>query len=168
MYLPKALVLVIAGLAIVASEHPLLRHKLESNKLSKVEEINYRLPNTTRPTSYDISLVTRVDLASFEFNGFIRIGIAVDQPTREIVLHARQLTISRVSLARLSGSVPVDVRLQPYEYEIAPEFLRITTYDIILYPGDRLELDIAYSGMLRIDNAGFYRSSYINANGTTT
>lgn len=165
MFLASALVLAIACLTSAAANHPVLLEKVESINFKEVNGVNYRLPNNSRPNTYEISLVTRIDQANFEFTGFVRIGIVVDRATREIVLHARQLTISRISLARLSGSVPVDVRLLPHTFEIVTEFLKISTDGAILNPGDRLELDIAYTGTLRDDNAGFYRSSYISANG---
>lgn len=151
--------------AIVLAEHPFDTRAVDPSIFVRANDINYRLPNHTHPETYDISLSTRVDKNIFDFNGFVRIGIVVDQTTNEIVLHARQLVVSNVRLVRFSGSVPIDVRLSPHNYEVVPEFLRIRTDNINLMAGDRLSLEITYSGTLRADEAGFYRSSYTNKAG---
>lgn len=129
------------------------------------QDLIYRLPNTTYPSSYEISLFTRVDLSIFDFVGQVKINIAVASTTDEIVLHAKQLNITSIRLFRYSGTVPIDVKLQPYVYEKITEFLRIKTDGSILIAGDRLLLEILYTGTLRSDNAGFYRTSYVDEKG---
>lgn len=167
----KVLLTVINCLVIALAKGDL---ELEPEKLDEtlVKQqdgiVNYRLPNDTHPETYDISLLTRVDLGNFEFNGIVRIDIRVDRPTNEIVLHARQLTILRISLAKFSGSVLVNVRILPFAYNAETEFLKITSDGGTLAVGDRLILEISYSGMLRTDVSGFYRSSYINTDGVQT
>lgn len=135
------------------------------NDVEQISNVNFRLPNFTYPNSYDIALSTRIDQSKFEFIGRVKIGIVVDYTTREIVLHARQLNISSIRLSRYSGTVPIDIRLLPHSYDVYTEFLRISTDGPILISGDRLLLEISYVGTLRSDNAGFYRTSYVNANG---
>lgn len=130
--------------------------------------VNYRLPNHTHPETYELSLFTRIDEADFEFNGLVKIKVLVDRTTREVVLHSRNLAIENVRMSRFSGSVPIEVRLLPYEYDDVREFLMITTDGVTLTPGDRLLVEIAYIGTLRTDGAGFFRTSYTNANGNKT
>lgn len=167
MLLVKVFAAIVSYLTIVSASHPFDLRSVDSEVFDKADgDVNYRLPNTTHPETYDISLLTRVDQNNFDFNGVVKIGIVVDQPTREIVLHARQLTVTRVQLARLSGNIPIDIQILPHTYEVVTEFLKITTNGVNLIPGDRLELHIAYSGILREDEMGFYKSSYINTNGT--
>lgn len=165
----KILLTVINGLVIVLANSDLeLEPKYVDETLLKQLDgaVNYRLSNDTHPETYDISLLTRIDLGNFDFNGIVRIEIRVDRPTNEIVLHAhKQLNILRVSLARYSGSVVVNIRILPYEYNAETEFLKIRTDGMTLPAGDRLILEISYSGTLRTDVGGFYRSSYINSNG---
>lgn len=127
--------------------------------------INYRLPNFTHPISYDLSLSTRIDLVQFDFFGQVKINIAVDVDTREIVLHARQLNITGIRLARYTGSEPSELPLLPYTYDGVTEFLHIKSDGPVMVAGERLLLDITYTGTLRTDNGGFYRTSYVDASG---
>lgn len=130
-----------------------------------ISGFNYRLPNSTHPTAYDLSLFTRIDLLDFSFRGIVKINIVVDYTTREIILHARKLSISSVQLVRFSSDVPFPVALLPTVYDSETEFLKVATNDVTLNSGDQLLLEIAYNGTLRTDQTGLYRSSYINEDG---
>lgn len=132
--------------------------------LERQQNVNYRLPNNTHPETYDISITTRIDLDDFAFTGRVTIGIVVDYPTSEIVVHARQLNISTVSL-RQRGR---EVRIRPFTYDAVPEFLTIKSDENAFSVGDRLELVVTYNGTLRTDDSGFYRSAYTNTNGNKT
>lgn len=134
--------------------------KTIAKTIPRDDKVNYRLPNNTHPVTYDLSIQTRVDEFDFDFSGHVNIGIVVDAQTREIVLHARQLTIVNVTLSRLRNNVPVQVVLLPFEYDVVPEFLKIRANRTVFNRNDRLTLDIHYVGTLRNDGGGFYRSSY--------
>lgn len=127
--------------------------------------INYRLPNTTHPLSYDISLTSRVDLAQFDFSGQVKIKIAIDTDTREIVLHAKQLNVTSIRLGRYTASALMDLPLMAHSFDNVREFLYVKTNGSLLVAGDRLLLDITYAGSLRTDNGGFYRLSYVGNDG---
>lgn len=167
MILLKLLVVFAGCLASALANHPFDFRSVDSDIFNRAD-VNYRLPNYTHPETYDISLFTRVDRNDFEFSGVVKIGIVVDQTTQEIVLHARQLTISRITLLRYSGNTAFPVNTLPHTYDVVPEFLKIKTNGENLLPGDRLELVIAYNGTLRNDEMGFYRSFYTNENGNKT
>lgn len=140
---------------------------LTSGEISiKNSEINYRLPNHTHPVSYDISLATRIDLGIFDFSGTVKIGIVVDQPTREIVLHASQLTIANVSLARIDGNATIAVITLPPEFDTDVEFVKVKTENVDFSVGDQLILEIGYNGILRTNVDGFFRTSYQSFDGT--
>ena len=123
-------------------------------------EIYYRLPNDTAPETFDITITTRVDEAIFAFQGIARIGIVVRSPTSAITLHHRQLVIESV---RVLNSANQDVELNAFTYVPETEFLIIPTRNP-LTNGQRYTVIINYSGELRTDNRGFYRSSYVENN----
>jgi cytosol alanyl aminopeptidase len=56
----------------------------------------YRLPDGVRPLSYDLSL--HVDPREQHFSGRVRITAAVDEPTRHVILHARGLTTTSLTV----------------------------------------------------------------------
>lgn len=131
----------------------------------RIDQNRYRLPNTTVPETYDISLITRIDQAQFDFLGTVKINIFVVNTTRQVTVHTRQLTINNV---QLFDNTNRKVDLLPWYYNKVTEHLTIPTRNIDLVQGKRYRLEIDYAGILRTDNAGFYRSSYINSMGTRT
>lgn len=169
MFLTRTLLVLVGCMATIAwAAHPFDTRQVDPSIFERASTVNYRLPNTTHPESYDISLSTRIDKDMFDFFGHVRIAVVVDETTNEIVLHTRQLVVSDVRLVRFSGNVPIPVALQPHTYDVVPEFLKIRTVSQNLMAGDRLSLEITYNGTLRNDMLGFYRSSYINGAGVRT
>ncbi|XP_037921805.1 aminopeptidase N-like isoform X1 [Hermetia illucens] len=135
---------------------------LKKEAHEKDDFISYRLPNNTRPISYDIDITTRVDKGDFTFTGQVDIFLIVVNETHDITIHARQLTINFIELkSQFFPSVYPTV----YSYDNETEFLRIYT-GVILKPGG-YTLRIKYEGELRKDNAGFYLSTYTDDNGNT-
>lgn len=156
VFLLLAIVANILALTLAAEPPFEYRRVLETD--FRADNYKYRLPNDTVPEAYDISLTTRIDLAIFDFDGLVKIDVNVLKTTREIVLHARQLTIKNIRLYDHTGNIP----LLSHEYDVVPEFLKIPTDNVELIQGRKYFLEISYSGVLRSDNHGFYRSSYIN------
>ncbi|GIW09589.1 MAG: hypothetical protein KatS3mg061_0646 [Dehalococcoidia bacterium] len=60
------------------------------------DDTSYRLPRTVLPRRYHLRLAP--DLASASFHGEETIDLQVQEPVREIVLNAAELTIERVQL----------------------------------------------------------------------
>lgn len=132
--------------------------------ISDSNDGTYRLPNDTHPESYHLSIITRIDLDILDFSGIVIITILVDRPTQQIVLHAKQLTITNVTLT--DSDTMSFIKLLPHAYDEAKEFLQIFTDDVILRAGNRLILEIGYNGTLRTDIGGFFKSSYLNFDGS--
>lgn len=131
------------------------------NGQEQVEKINYRLPNNTKPESYDLTLATSIDRNDFNFTGRVVVKLDVLEASHHITIHARQLTIKAIQLVTLSGCA---IHLNPYTYDNVTEFLVIPT-QTQLQKGTQYVLTVVYSGVLRTDRRGFYRASYVNAMG---
>lgn len=132
---------------------------------------SYRLPNNTFPLRYNIELTTHLHLPDddpekFKFEGKVRIHVQAKETTSYVTVHARQLRIltSRIINDRGEQIEWLD-KAQP-EFDAAREFLTYRVKDY-LYPDEIVILEIEYSGFLRQDNGGFYRSSYLDAEGNT-
>lgn len=126
----------------------------------------YRLPNSTKPEAYTIDLTTNVHNAVFNFVGTVNIDIVVVEPTPVITIHHRQLTISFITLESIP-STGETIQLAAHSYDPVTEFLSIPLQTGTLTVGGRYRLQIIYTGTLRTDEAGFYRSSYIADDGST-
>lgn len=120
----------------------------------------YRLPNDTRPFSYTINLRTWIHEEIFLFEGFVEIVVLVSETTNRIVMHSRQLDITNFELRDLSGYL-LNITMS---YDPIREFLVFEVSESLL-GGSRFWLQITYSGTLRTDGAGFFRSSYLNDDG---
>lgn len=127
------------------------------------DEVNYRLPNDTIPESYDITLTTNVHNNVDDFTGEAIIKIKVLKKTSSITLHHRKLTITSVNLiAQGTGS---KVNEDDGTYDDVTEFLTIKCKRELTVD-ESLFLTITYTGKLRDDMGGFYKSSYVDSSGT--
>lgn len=126
----------------------------------RVDDLDYRLPNSTLPSHYDIVLTTRVDEGIKDFSGTVTIDLDVVEETTSIVIHARQLSnfVAKIeSEAGVSEAVTV-------VSEETREFLTITRNNNALFPKEsKWKLTVEYTGELRTDNGGFYLSTYTDA-----
>jgi puromycin-sensitive aminopeptidase len=112
----------------------------------------YRLPTDVVPTRYDVRLRPLLDAATF--TGSVAVDIDVHQPTARIVLNADELDIAECSI----DGAPVEWELEP-----ATERLFVHAPDPIAVGAHRLE--IRFAGMLNDKLRGFYRSTYVDADG---
>ncbi len=127
-----------------------------------VDGISYRLPNDTTPLRYDIWLSTAIHEANFTFEGRVRIQILTIVNTPNITLHYRQLTITGVTLLD-AEQMPIQENV-PYVRRDVQEFMDIQPSQSLV-AGTIYWVEITYHGTLRTDDAGFYRSSYLNSSG---
>jgi aminopeptidase N len=134
------------------------------NLLTKQGGISYRLPNDTIPIRYDIQLTTRVDEGNFDFTGNVKINLRIVTQTNTITIHSKQLTILNTQLRNSVGGV---IETQLATLDPVTEFLTVQTVVGQLTAGQEYVLEINYNGILRQDDQGFYRSSYVNGQGQT-
>lgn len=126
--------------------------------------IDYRLPNDTKPIHYDIWLSTDVHRGNFTFEGRVSILIEAIENASAITLHYRQITITNVRLMRDTGGTIHSSA--PFELIPSTEFLIIRPTQQLVQALKYI-VEISYTGVLRSDDAGFYRSSYVNPQGDT-
>ncbi|XP_014370421.2 membrane alanyl aminopeptidase-like [Papilio machaon] len=128
----------------------------------------YRLPTTTRPRHYEVSLTPYFDIVPintrpFSFDGEVTIYIS---PTvtnvNEIVMHCNDLTINSVSVLR--NNVEIATPGQSPTCEMPFSFLRIRT-NTPLQLGQEYVVKITFNGNIQTNMRGFYRSFYHDNSG---
>lgn len=134
------------------------------NSIILEDDLNYRLPNDSRPLRYDLWLKTDVDRNVFDFDGLVKIQILIIERTQTITLHARQLAIDNIDLRDRDGMLIQTNLINNYDNIL--EFL-VISLPAEVTENEEIILDISYHGMLREDGSGFYRASYQNENGLT-
>nr|QEI22876.1 putative peptidase [Oryctes rhinoceros] len=123
--------------------------------------VGYRLPDDTKPISYDIIL--EPDFETFEFLGEVTITIQVYTVTNTITLHSNDIVVDSITVKESNGVDDLSVS----RFRLEPEYhLLLIRMQEDLRSGQTLEVNIKYKGFLREDNAGFYRASY-EENGET-
>lgn len=123
--------------------------------------VNYRLPNNTYPIRYDLFLHTEIHRKEFNFLGNVAITFKALENTNNVTLHSRSIDIKEVGLTHFNYTkIPGKLNIQ-YEREL--DFMIIVT-SFLLLKDNEYKLNIQYTGTLRSDNFGFYRSSYFNKN----
>lgn len=133
---------------------------IENNKNRIEDNIQFRLPNSTIPTSYTITLETWIhDNNNFRFHGHVNIQVSFEQNITEIVLHARQLNIIDASLSYLSQNLLFNINQNETTDFLT---LTLTNPDITILENTVGALSIEYEGYLRNDSSGFYQTSYNN------
>ena len=112
-----------------------------------------RLPVTVTPQRYAISL--RVDPSQPRFSGSTTIQVDVPGPTTTVVLHARDMHVSR-AVARVAGTViEASSALRVSHDGVAAEELVLTFSRAI--PAGAAQLELAYDAPFAADLAGLYR-----------
>jgi len=120
-----------------------------------------RLPGTSVPSSYELSLTTNVHRGLLAYTGNVKIRITITAATNIITLHNSGLVISQVILSDEFGAEIANT----YATDSDKSFLNVQV-ESELAAESELTLDINFSGNLKTGTAGFYRSSYV-VDGTT-
>ncbi len=112
-----------------------------------------RLPRTVLPVHYDLTFAP--DFSRDNFGGDATITVSVQEPVREVILHAVEIEIHDVTITSGGKSQKATVSSEP-----ANEWVRLQVAEPLeVGPG---EIHIRYTGLLNDDLAGFYLG---NANG---
>lgn len=122
------------------------------SSLPRASEI-YRLPNDTKPISYEIWL--EPEFEEFTFEGSVVITIRVEEETDVITLHADNLTLDTAHLFRENE----ELTITETQYDGEFHFLQFLL-DEPVQPEEELTLSIKYSGNLQSNRRGFYRAAY--------
>lgn len=122
----------------------------------------YRLPNNTRPESYDVHIQTWIDEGNPTFFGTVRIGIVAVESTDYIRIHHNVAQLNSVSVLT-ENEIPVPIGA--YSYNRTYTFLTIPmAQGTNLIQGSRYLIDIDYIATMN-EYSGFYRNYYL-LNGT--
>lgn len=144
------------------------RHRQSLDEIKKTNlvledsEIGYRLPNNSIPLRYDLHITTDIDKGLFNFTGNVKIHLRIVENTKFITLHYRNQTIDRINLLNLHG-VPMGSNLPYVKHELVE--MVVIELPLAQISGGEVVLEILYTSELDA-RRGFYRSSYINENGT--
>jgi hypothetical protein len=128
-------------------------------------KINYTLPNTVIPKNYKLQITPYLEDASdrkFTFDGIVEIKMDVIESIQNIVLHSKDLVFDRNSINLKTEKA--DIQEFSIKFDSNKDFVNLTSLKGEFEKGSYV-LKIKYGGTLGDDMRGFYRSSYVNAEG---
>lgn len=125
----------------------------------------FRLPDVTRPESYDLRFEPKFDGINSTFAGLTKINISVLMATDKVTLNLKDLNVTNVTVTDITNPRTLNVDVKSLVYKPENE-----QFEIILNKappaGRKLQVTIAYWGKIRTDMSGLYLSSYDEGNVT--
>ncbi|XP_055597305.1 LOW QUALITY PROTEIN: aminopeptidase N-like [Uranotaenia lowii] len=122
----------------------------------QIEAAHYRLPDNTFPLKYDVTL--SVDLAKSSFSGTVRIALNATRNTDNVTLNVRDLNILATKLTAVDGT-GAELRIMGYVMQNDSEMVSFRI-DGQLNANRAYQLDIDFTGAIKNDLKGLYKSSY--------
>jgi len=154
----KLLFLIVSCSCVFAQDATDVREKMDV----------FRLPNNTEPISYRLNVQPFIEPEknNFTFIGTVLITIRVKITTEELTLNIDGLTINQIKVKDTNSSTDIKVAGNNIVKKNEQLIIQLMTPGLI---ADRVyEVEIAYSGELRNDMSGFYKSSYTDENSKKT
>uniref|UniRef100_A0A667XJV5 Aminopeptidase n=1 Tax=Myripristis murdjan TaxID=586833 RepID=A0A667XJV5_9TELE len=116
-----------------------------------------RLPKTVSPVHYDLTF--HPNLTSLDFTGVARILLEVHEDTSAVILHTKEMHISKVLLLAPEGARPLRFLEYPRFHQLA------LLSDTPLIQGRRYEVQLEFAANLSDSYHGFYKGSYRTSSG---
>lgn len=152
-----ALLLFIQG----GSSSPLSRATIAAPKTNSED---YLLPTDLRPDHYTIEL--EPDFENDVFSGSVSIEFTVISATRNFYFHRKELEIDSSSFILLSNSGLPTTTVGGYTCVTDDREFCVITFADELIQGASYTLTIGkFTGILNLDNAGFYLAKYTDEEG---
>ncbi|XP_037920105.1 membrane alanyl aminopeptidase isoform X2 [Hermetia illucens] len=135
---------------------------------SNRQAVDYRLPDTIQPSYYRLYLTPYLlesdGVKRFTFQGTVEITLrAYEANLKSIILHAKYITFSGTTLVEKTTGNAITIANQTQPDSITDKF------SVNLASALRTDIDYVlafnYTGQMRDDMRGFYRSKYVNAKG---
>lgn len=140
---------------VLCPAHPTVITKASSQN----DDLQYRLPRTSRPFHYDLHM--KIDVDEIEFFGWETIHIDVLEPTDEIAVNYKDMTVIEETVSLLDSNNNL-VQLLSFDYNNITEILRLKFPQLI---PDKYYLYLEFNSTIRDDRKGLYISTYFNETG---
>lgn len=123
------------------------------------------LPAALKPLHYDLSID---NITETSYEGNVKILLSVVEPTDELHLHYRDLTIRTTSVRLLGASTEstessesTKIGATVGRMDPKKEVFVIKFDQILTQIGQKIEAEISFEGIIQTNMSGFYKSKYI-------
>ncbi|KAF2033830.1 hypothetical protein EK21DRAFT_108620 [Setomelanomma holmii] len=120
------------------------------------------LPTNVKPIHYDLTLEPNFE--DFTYEGKVTIDLDVDEDTTSISLNTNEVTIHSTKVTTGDQTISDSPTVS---HDADSETTKVS-FEKTISKGSKAKLTMTFSGILNDKMAGFYRSSFKAANGSTT
>ena len=138
-----------------------------STTSSTTNMLSYRLPSNLIPYKYEIKInaenISSSDLTP-EYKGIVDIYFTCKEATNKLIFHIKNVEIDNSTLAIYStnGNGFTSIKNPEWTNDFDREYFIIdSVFGLEFQKYQNYSIHIEYTGYLKTDNIGFYRSSYI-------
>jgi hypothetical protein len=115
------------------------------------------LPSSVTPIHYCLTLSPNLNLLNFSCEEEIKVNVS--SSTKEVKMHSKEIAIQTASFSK--GDISIS--LVKISYELEDNTVTLSFKDDL--PLGEGNLKVSFTGILNSDMAGFYKSSYSDADG---
>lgn len=152
-------VIVLIAASVISAKVPIDHVEHFDTVIAPFADDPSRLPENVIPVDYILSIramTGSIYSGTRAYTGNVKIHIKIASNTNSITLHNQNLNVTSVTLTGLGGGSPITTTQSYGSYD----FFTIDTGSTTLSQGQEFLLDLDFSGNMRTDMGGFYRSSY--------
>jgi len=135
--------------------------------------INYRLPANLKPTLYELTIKPYIGTnetygdKAFTYEGTMKMTFDCLNATNKIIFHTLEQKINSSKLVLLNGDgSPSGLSITSTDIDLLRDFFIINLNGACIQSQNYV-LVVEYTGVIRVELNGFYRSSYLASNGET-
>ena len=133
-----------------------------------IQKIDYRLPKNLVPFNYDLFFKVQFENIinnSFEYTGDVTISFSCLEDTNDLVFHINKLEINNatVSVKSITDATFNEVKGFSWKNDFERQFF-VASLNQKFKANHNYTVFVQFTGYLTDDNAGFYRSSYLDDN----
>ncbi|KAF4524602.1 hypothetical protein B566_EDAN008557, partial [Ephemera danica] len=167
------LILMLFALLVAGSECSIPRWGRKSAEYAVKHESRageYILPTNLEPLEYDISINPYLEFPpenAFTFDGHVHVLFTVTADTTIVRLHAFNLTIDDATFKVQADNETEARNISSWGLSSDDKHFLSIYMTQALEAGRLFTLDVDFSGWMKDDLVGFYRSSYFNDTGNT-
>lgn len=145
-------------LFLATTSHQVVNRKIRNILSSEDNSESYRLPNNSIPYHYKINFSPHIIPDNFTFNGELEVYLQIVEPTKNLTLHATNLTIldEETTIRGDKGTISPDKHI----IDKKRDFL-ILTFSNELLPGN-YTLQLKFNGTIGDKDLGLFKNSYKN------
>ncbi|XP_038058008.1 aminopeptidase N-like [Patiria miniata] len=140
---------------------PLMRGRLPTTVVPRLYQL------TLRPFLYDDDVADSKLGKRFTFDGQVTVRVECIEPTDEITLHSKSITLHKSPIVRSVSTLDKTTDIFESLKTVEEYAFMVIKLKEMMNPHQEYSIDMEYSGILGDDEAGFYPSMYLDPSNNT-